>query len=74
MYSIMKDERFLELLGKRISELRKDKNVKQSELARRCEFGNASMSRIESGKANITILNLGKIADALQVEMKEFFH
>jgi len=69
----MKEERFLELLGRRISDIRRTKNVKQSELARRCEFGNASMSRIESGKANITILNLGKIADALQIEMKEFF-
>ena len=69
----MKEERFLELLGRRISDIRRTKNIKQSELARRCEFGNASMSRIESGKANITILNLGKIADALQIEMKEFF-
>ncbi len=69
----MKEEKFLESLGRRISDTRRTKSVKQSELANLCEFGNASMSRIESGKANITILNLKKIADALGVEMKELF-
>ena len=39
----------------------------QTDLAKRCGFDNASLSRIEAGKKNMTIMTLKKICDALEV-------
>ena len=70
----MNDPKFLTSLGARVRELRLKKNLTQNELAMLCNFEKASMSRIESGKTNVTILTLKKISKALDVELVEFFH
>lgn len=70
----MNDPKFLTTLGARVRELRQKKNLTQNELAMLCNFEKASMSRIESGKTNVTILTLKKISKALDVELIEFFH
>jgi transcriptional regulator with XRE-family HTH domain len=70
----MTDTKFLANLGGRIKELRQKQEITQNELAVRCEFEKASMSRIESGKTNITVLTLNKISKALDVDMTEFFN
>ena len=69
----MSDPKFLASLGARIKEIRVKKNMTQNDLAIHCNFDKASMSRIESGKTNITVLTLRKIGKALDVEMTEFF-
>ena len=69
----MTDLKFLVSLGERIKELRIEKNMTQNELAIQCNFEKASMSRIESGKTNITVLTLRKISKALEVDIAEFF-
>ena len=69
----MPDHKFLPLLGGRIKELRVKKEMTQCELAILCNFEKASMSRIESGKTNVTILTLRKICNALEVDIGEFF-
>jgi len=69
----MADTTFLSTLGMRIRELRKQKNLSQNELALQCNFEKASLSRIECGKTNVTILTLKKISEALQADMSEFF-
>jgi transcriptional regulator with XRE-family HTH domain len=69
----MTDPKFLASLGARIKELRTTKNMTQNELAIQCNFEKASMSRIESGKTNITVLTLRRISRALEVEVFEFF-
>jgi putative transcriptional regulator len=69
----MTDTKFLTILGARIKELRLKKEMTQNDLADQCNFEKASMSRIESGKTNITILTLYKISKALNIEIKEFF-
>jgi len=71
---LMHDPRFLATLGARVKELRLKKNLTQNELAMLCNFEKASMSRIESGKTNVTILTLKKISKALDVELIEFFN
>ena len=60
-------EEFLVSMGAAIRKLRCEKNMSQAELALVCEFEKASMSRIEAGKTNITILTLQKISHALNV-------
>ncbi len=68
----MKEREFLKVLGARIRELRMEKHMTQIELARECEFEKASMSRIESGQTNITILTLKRISDAMELDLGEF--
>jgi transcriptional regulator with XRE-family HTH domain len=58
-------------IGKRIKTIRLAKNMTQNDLAIECEFEKASLSRIESGKTNITIRTLYKICCALDVELVE---
>jgi DNA-binding XRE family transcriptional regulator len=70
----MSDSRFLAALGARIKELRQKKGLTQNELAILCNFEKASMSRIESGRTNITMLTLKKISKALDVGLIEFFN
>jgi len=69
----MTEREFLAGLGARIKELRIKKNISQKDLAMECNFEKASMSRIESGKTNITILTLYKIMSALNADVKDFF-
>ena len=65
---------FLGTLGERIKALRQERQMTQNELAIRCNFEKASMSRIESGKTNVTILTLKKISEALGVQINELFN
>lgn len=67
----MPESRFLARLGSRIKDLRLKKNMTQTELALLCNFEKASMSRIEAGKTNISILTLYKICKALEIDMAE---
>ena len=69
----MAEIKFLSTLGMRIRELRKQRNLSQNDLAMQCNFEKASLSRIECGKTNVTILTLKKISEALKADMCEFF-
>lgn len=72
-YTIMGNEQFLAELGSRIKQIRTEKKMSQINLAAKCDFEKASMSRIESGKTNSTILTLRKISKALEVDMSDLF-
>jgi transcriptional regulator with XRE-family HTH domain len=69
----MAEAQFLLLIGQNIKKIRSGKNITQFKLAALCDFEKASMSRIESGKTNTTVLTLYKISKALDVPMSEFF-
>ena len=69
----MPEAQFLLLIGQNIKKIRSSKNITQFKLAALCDFEKASMSRIESGKTNTTILTLHKISKALDVPITEFF-
>jgi transcriptional regulator with XRE-family HTH domain len=60
-------------IGERIKATRLAKNMTQNDLAIECEFEKASLSRIESGKSNITIRTLYKICTALDIHISELF-
>ncbi len=68
----MNDTEFLAKIGDRIKELRLKKSISQTKLAEVCHTEKANMSRIESGKTNITVLTLKKISEALNVQILEF--
>ncbi|MDD2309674.1 MAG: helix-turn-helix transcriptional regulator [Desulfuromonadaceae bacterium] len=61
------------LLGARIKELRKRVGLSQDLLAEKVGIESKYLSRIEVGKRQPSLDLLERIADSLQVEMKELF-
>lgn len=62
---------YLRLLGIRIKELRTKKNISQEDFAADCDFDRTYISLIELGKRNISIVNLKKIADGLNMKLSK---
>jgi len=58
-----------ERIGKRITEIRSEKKMLQSELAELTGLKQANISRIEAGRYNTGIDILAKIATALEMEI-----
>lgn len=56
-------------LGNRISELRKIKGYSQGELAKLVEISRPSLTQIELGNRNVTVIELKKIADNLSISI-----
>ena len=62
----MTNEEIIEIIKERKDIL----GINQTYLAELSEIGIATLKRFESGKGNITLNNLQKIADVLGVELK----
>lgn len=67
----MTDRQFLEMLGKRIIELRKSVGLSQSELANIAGMEKSNLSVIENGKSNPQVLTLVRLASAMGVNLKD---
>jgi transcriptional regulator with XRE-family HTH domain len=65
---------FLQIkVGKRIQEIRIEKNLSQQDLAAKCNFEKSNMSRLEAGRANATLSTLEIVSKALEVDVVELF-
>lgn len=62
-----------ELIGRRIKELRKKKDLSQEELSEQAEITPNYLSRIERGTENPTLDMFVKLSNALGVEIWELF-
>ncbi|OGV99822.1 MAG: transcriptional regulator [Nitrospinae bacterium RIFCSPLOWO2_02_FULL_39_110] len=62
-----------ELLGGRIKELRRLRRLSQEELSEKVEIDPKHLSRIEVGRGFPSLDTLEKMANALNVELKDFF-
>ncbi len=63
-----------EKIGQRIKEIRMFQlKISQDELACRIGWDRSFLSRVESGKQNITIENLNTICTGLNMSLKDFF-
>jgi transcriptional regulator with XRE-family HTH domain len=60
-------------VGKRIQEIRIEKNLSQQDLAAKCNFEKSNMSRLEAGRANATLSTLDIVSKALEVDVIELF-
>lgn len=69
----MTTEQALKRIGQNIKTIRQEKGILQQDLAAMCNFETSVMSRIEAGGSNFTISTLNKIANALEVELKDLF-
>ncbi len=63
----------LQHLGRRVRELRKDRNLSQAELAERANLTTNYIGKIERGEAHPTIEALLAIAEGLKVNVSELF-
>lgn len=61
------------LVGSRIRELRKERNISQEELADLAGLDRTYITSVECGRRNISIVNIEKLAIALGVTIGEFF-
>lgn len=59
--------------GKAVRAIRQDKKISQEELADLCGLHRTYISDIELGKRNVSLENIDKIAQALQVKKSELF-
>ena len=57
--------------GERVREIRKEKGLSQEELAHKADLHRTYIGMIERAEKNITLLNIEKIANALEVNIKE---
>lgn len=62
------------LVGKRVKELRNKLGVSQEELADLAGLDRTYITSVESGRRNISIANIEKLAKALNVTLAEFFN
>lgn len=61
------------LVGNRIKYLRKKLNLTQYTLAEKIGFDRTYLAGVESGKRNVSILNIQKIAKVLKCTIADFF-
>jgi transcriptional regulator with XRE-family HTH domain len=68
----MKNPRLV-LVGQQVRRLREAKNLSQEDFAGLAGIDRAYYGGIERGERNVALLNLIKIADALEVEVGKLF-
>lgn len=67
----MKDIR--KLYGERLKAFRKNKGLSQEDLGFKSSLHRTYISEVERGRRNISIVNIARIAKALDLSIKEFF-
>lgn len=65
----MKKENILQIFGNNVREIRKLKGFSQEELAYRADLHRTYIGMIERAEKNITLINIEKIAKALEIEI-----
>ena len=68
-----KNENIEKKFGSKLALVRKSQKISQMKLAEIVDMNFNYIGQIERGEANVTIHTMKKIADALNVEMKELF-
>ena len=59
--------------GERVRELRTQKNMSQEKFALHVGMDRTYLASVESGKRNISLENINKIANGLNVTLEELF-
>jgi len=72
-YSIQ-EKTLLEKIGNRIKDLRTKSGLSQEKLAFSCELDRTYIGSVERGERNISIINLNKIAKALDIPLSDLLN
>lgn len=67
----MKESVLFKKVADRIIKLREERGLSQQEFAGMLDYEKSNMSRLESGKVNIKLNTIYKVAQALDVSMSE---
>lgn len=66
-------DEFSKIIGKRVVEIRKKKNISQEELGLSANITRKSMYNIENGKVHVTAILLARICASLDITLSDFF-
>jgi putative transcriptional regulator len=66
-------KKYLKIIGQRVAQFRKKKGISQSQLSDIVELDVMTISRIERGLINISIVNAYNLSKALGITQKELF-
>lgn len=59
--------------GERVREIRKEKGLSQEELAHIADLHRTYIGMIERAEKNVTLINIEKVAKALEVKVTDLF-
>jgi len=59
--------------GLRVRQLRKEQGLSQEALAFKAEIDRTYMTSVENGKRNVSVQNIEKIINALEISIQDFF-
>ncbi len=68
---MISEHEILNLFGENVRKFRRILNISQEELAHRAELHRTYIGMIERAEKNITLLNMQKIANALEVNIED---
>jgi Predicted transcriptional regulators len=72
-FNSMNNQEILIKFGEKVRALRKERKLSQEELSFKANLHRTYIGMIERAEKNITLINIEKIARALNVEIKELF-
>lgn len=67
----MADSKLLQQFGKRIRDLRTERGLSQEKLAEQTGFHRTYIGMVERGERNLSLINIGKLADFFEVSLSE---
>jgi transcriptional regulator with XRE-family HTH domain len=67
-------QKILIKFGERVREIRKEKGLSQEELAHKANLHRTYIGMIERAEKNITLVNIEKITNALEISIKDIFN
>ena len=68
---MISDSEILKKFGDKVRDLRKQRNLSQEDLAYKAGLHRTYIGMIERAEKNITLLNIEKIANSLEVDITE---
>jgi len=68
------NENIQKKFGSRLRQIRQNMGLSQEELAHLSNLDRSYVVGVERGERNISLVNIHKIADALNISPKEFFN
>ncbi|MES2432066.1 MAG: helix-turn-helix transcriptional regulator [Bacteroidota bacterium] len=71
MTLITSDKELLNDIGQRIKSIRIRKRMTQNALALNCDMDKSTISKIESGRVNLSYLTLWRLSKCLEVDLGE---
>lgn len=67
------NDNILMTFGKAVRKLRSDRGISQEKFAELCGLHRTYISDVELGKRNVSLENIGRIAEALNMPLSELF-